>query len=166
MIAKPCLLVLMLALGVIGCRAEPAATAAQANIVKSSVSGLDVIPLTIRTRAKRYDFRVEVARTSEQQAQGLMFRERMAPFAGMLFPMQPPRAANFWMHNTPEPLDLIFVRADGTIARIAVNAIPYSTDNIPSGEAVAAVLEIAGGRAAELGIEEGDRVTWTDAQTG
>lgn len=166
MIARTYIVALLLALGIAGCRAEPAATAAQANAVKSSISGLDIVPLAIRTGTKSYDFRVEVARTSEQQARGLMFRERLEPFAGMLFPMQPPRPASFWMHNTPEPLDLLFIRADGTIARIAVNAIPYSTDNIPSGEPVAAVLELAGGRTAELGIMEGDRVTWADASAG
>jgi uncharacterized membrane protein (UPF0127 family) len=64
------------------------------------------------------------------------------------------------MKNTPSPLDIIFIRADGTIARIADNAVPYSEARIPSGEPIAAVLEINGGRAAELGIAEDDRVTW------
>jgi hypothetical protein len=71
-----------------------------------------------------------------------------------------PRAASFWMKNTPTPLDIVFIRADGTIARIAENTIPFSETQVPSGEPVAAVLELVGGRAAELGIAEGDRVTW------
>jgi uncharacterized membrane protein (UPF0127 family) len=71
-----------------------------------------------------------------------------------------PREATFWMKNTPSPLDIIFIRADGTIAHIAENAVPFSEDKIPSGEPVAAVLELNGGRAGELGIAEGDKVTW------
>jgi uncharacterized membrane protein (UPF0127 family) len=64
------------------------------------------------------------------------------------------------MKDTPSPLDIIFVRADGTIARIAENAIPFSEAPLSSMEPVAAVLEVPGGRAAELGIGEGDRVSW------
>jgi uncharacterized membrane protein (UPF0127 family) len=64
------------------------------------------------------------------------------------------------MKNTPSPLDIIFIRADGTIAHIAENTVPFSETPIPSGEPVAAVLEINGGRARDLGIVEGDLVTW------
>jgi len=78
----------------------------------------------------------------------------------MIFPMDPPRMSSFWMKNTVSSLDLLFIRADGTIARIAADAVPYSMSPIDSGEPVAAVLEIAGGRAAELGISEDDKVTW------
>ena len=89
-----------------------------------------------------------------------MHRQSLAPDRGMLFPYEPPRDASFWMENTLIPLDLIFIRADGTIARIADNTVPLSREPIPSLEPVAAVLEIAGGRAAELGIAPGDRVVW------
>ena len=89
-----------------------------------------------------------------------MYRESLAPDRGMIFPHDQPRPASFWMKNTLIPLDIIFVRADGTIARIAANATPLSLTPIPSFEPVSAVLEIAGGRAAELGIEAGDRVEW------
>ena len=117
-------------------------------------------PLTIATAQGKRLFKVEVARTPEQQEHGLMFRERLTPDGGMIFPFAPPRPASFWMRNTVIPLDLIFVRADGTIARIAANATPYSLETIESGEPVAAVLEIAGGRAAALGIAQGDVVRW------
>jgi uncharacterized membrane protein (UPF0127 family) len=65
------------------------------------------------------------------------------------------------MKNTLIPLDMLFVRADGTIARIAANTVPHSLDPEGVSESVAAVLEIPGGRAAELGIDESARVTWT-----
>lgn len=148
-------------LALLGCRAETQSPSAPSAVSgKSPISGLDLIPLKVSTGEKSYDFTVEVARTDAEQARGMMYRERLAPFAGMLFPFPQPRPASFWMQNTPEPLDLIFVRADGTIARIAVNAVPYSTDQVAVSEPVAAVLEIAGGRSIELGIEEGDRVGW------
>lgn len=119
------------------------------------------MPLTIRTAAgAEHRFTVEVARTPEEQAQGLMNRSTLAPNAGMIFPMEPPRPASFWMKNTLIPLDMIFVRADGTISSIAENTIPLSLDPVLSTEPVAAVLELAGGRSAELGIKAGDRVNW------
>jgi uncharacterized membrane protein (UPF0127 family) len=78
----------------------------------------------------------------------------------MIFPFDPPRDASFWMRNTLIPLDMIFVRADGSIANIAVNTVPYSEESVRSEGRVAAVLEIAGGRTAELGIKPGDKVEW------
>lgn len=118
------------------------------------------VPLTIHTAKGARAFRVEVARTPAQQEQGLMFRRELEPNTGMIFPMNPPRAAAFWMRNTIIPLDMIFIRANGTIARIAANTEPYSEKTVESGEPVAAVLEIAGGRAAALGIAAGDKVNW------
>lgn len=89
-----------------------------------------------------------------------MFRQSLAPDRGMIFPRDPPGDATFWMKNTLIPLDMIFIRTDGSIARIAPNAVPMSLDPVPSLEPVGAVLEIAGGRAAELGLKPGDKVSW------
>ena len=125
-----------------------------------SPAGLEQIPLTVHSKGKSHRFLVEVARTPQQQRQGLMHRQSLAPDRGMLFPYEPPQDASFWMENTLIPLDLIFIRPDGTVARIADNAVPLSREPIPSLEPVSAVLEIAGGRAAELGIAAGDRVVW------
>jgi uncharacterized membrane protein (UPF0127 family) len=118
------------------------------------------VPLTILSGAEVHHFTVEVARTPEEQRRGLMYREALAADRGMIFPYEPPQPASFWMKNTLIPLDIIFIRADGTIARIAANTTPMSLEPIPSLEPVSAVLEIAGGRAAELGIKPGDRVSW------
>lgn len=125
-----------------------------------SQADLAIIPLTIAARDGQRAFCVEVAATAEQQNRGLMFRSRLGDFEGMLFPTEMPEARGFWMKDTPEPLDLIFIRQDGTIARIAEETVPFSLDTISSGEPVIAVLEIRGGRAAELGIAEGDAVRW------
>lgn len=123
------------------------------------------LALTIKSTKGAHAFKVESAKTEAEQARGLMFRTDLTPDGGMLFWPYPakggePVAANFWMKNTPSPLDIIYIRADGTIARIAENTVPFSETPIPSGEPVGAVLELMGGRAAELGIVEGDLVTW------
>lgn len=89
-----------------------------------------------------------------------MFRQELAPDHGMIFPFDQVRTASFWMKNTYIPLDLIFVRSDGTIANIAANAVPMSLEPIYSEGQVGAVLEINGGRSAELGIQPGDKVEW------
>jgi hypothetical protein len=125
-----------------------------------SAAGLEQVPLTIRSASGAHRFTVEVAHTPEEQANGLMHRQSLASDRGMIFPYEPPQDVAFWMKNTLIPLDMIFIRADGTIARIAANTVPLSLDPVPSLEPVSAVLEIAGGRAAELGIREGDRVDW------
>jgi uncharacterized membrane protein (UPF0127 family) len=80
----------------------------------------------------------------------------------MLFPFEKPKIASFWMKNTLIPLDMIFVRADGSIDRIAENTIPESLAPVVSAGEVAAVLELAGGTAARLGIDETAKVTWRD----
>ena len=142
-----------------GCRADSSPVAQQAAPI-SSQQGLDRLPLRIRTASGTHDFQVEVAATNEQQATGLMFIESLGPDKGMVFPFDPPRPAAFWMKNTMIPLDMIFVRQDCSIAKIAVNTIPQSLEPVGTEEVVAAVLEIAGGRSAELGINEGDCVSW------
>ena len=125
-----------------------------------SPAGLEQVPLTITSGKRVHRFTVEIARTPQEQGYGLMNRSELAPDRGMIFPFDPPRDAAFWMKNTLIPLDMIFIRADGRIARIAANTVPRSLQPVPSGEPVAAVLEIRGGRAAELGIRSGDIVSW------
>jgi uncharacterized membrane protein (UPF0127 family) len=143
-----------------GCKAEQQAIAARAADTGVSQTGLQRVPLIIHAHSTDHRFTVEVAATFDQQERGLMFREHVGPEEGMIFPFRTPRPATFWMKNTIVPLDMLFIRPDGTIARIAANTTPYSLDPVGVGEPVASVLEIAGGRAAQLGIEEGDTVEW------
>jgi uncharacterized membrane protein (UPF0127 family) len=117
------------------------------------------VPLTIRTKTAAHMFTVQIAATPEQQEHGLMFYRSLGADQGMIFPYDPPQSVSFWMKNTLIPLDMVFIRADGTIARIAT-AKPLDETPVPAGEPVAAVLEIRGGRAAELGIKPGDMVQW------
>ncbi len=138
--------------------AQPARPAA-GEPAGQAQSGLERVPLAIRSATGTHRFTVDVARTPWQQERGLMFVRSLAPDRGMIFPYDPPQPVSFWMKNTLIPLDMVFIRADGTIARIAT-ARPLDETPVPSGEAIAAVLEIRGGLAAELGIRTGDTVEW------
>ena len=129
-------------------RPKPAAVA--------PASKLDTVEiLTSRGRAK---FTVELALTKAEQARGLMFRKSLAPDRGMLFPYNPPQPTAFWMKNTLIPLDILYIGPDGRVLSIARNAVPHDVTPLPSGGLVRGVLEIPGGRAAQLGILPGDRV--------
>jgi uncharacterized membrane protein (UPF0127 family) len=107
---------------------------------------------------QKQSFQVEVARNDADRAQGLMFRRSMAPDRGMLFDFGRVEPVSMWMQNTYLSLDMLFVRQDGTIARIATNTEPLSTRTISSGEPVLAVLELNAGTTARLGIKAGDRI--------
>jgi len=118
------------------------------------------VPLTIRTAKGAHLFTVQVAETPEQQERGLMFVRSLGADQGMIFPYDPPSNVAFWMRNTLIPLDMVFIRPDGTIARI-VTAKALDETPVSAGEPVAAVLELRAERAAQLGIAEGDRVEWS-----
>ncbi len=103
-------------------------------------------------------FSIEVARTDQEKAVGLMFRTRLTDQQGMLFHYGGERVLTMWMRNTYIPLDMLFIRSDGTVHRIEASARPLSEQIISSEAPVAAVLEIPGGAAARLGLKAGDRV--------
>lgn len=123
-------------------------------------SGLRVVPLKVRSSTGTHAFRVEVATTQQEQAKGLMFRTHLGPDEGMVFVNEPPRRASFWMRNTVIPLDIIFIGTDHRILNIAANAVPYDESPLSSTGVTSGVLELNGGRAAELGIKAGDKVMW------
>jgi len=101
---------------------------------------------------------VEIAATPEKQALGLMYRTSLPDTKGMLFPHKEPRELTMWMRNTYIPLDMVFIRADGTVHRIEARTEPFSERVIASGGPVSAVLEIAGGAAERMGLKPGDKV--------
>ncbi len=94
--------------------------------------------IEIVTKKGVHVFAVELAENDEERARGLMFRTELPEGRGMLFDFQREQDTSFWMKNTPLPLDIIFIRSDGTIRRIAANTTPYSLDSIPSGGPVRA----------------------------
>ena len=114
--------------------------------------------LVISSGDKAHDFNVEIADSDAKQAQGLMFRESLAPDAGMLFEFAAHKVATIWMKNTEVSLDILFIRADGRIVKIEHAAQPQSLRSASSEVIVAAVLELPAGRAEELGITPGDFV--------
>ena len=114
--------------------------------------------LTIVTGHGRNVFRVEIADDPGERTQGLMFRKSLAPDAGMLFLSGRTETQSFWMKNTEIPLDLLFIAKDGRIADMHERAVPFSLQPMTSAVPVWAVLEVAGGTAAKLGVKIGDRV--------
>jgi hypothetical protein len=116
-------------------------------------------PLVIDTgEGQSVTLTVELAETPQARQRGMMYRESLDPDAGMLFDFEVEQRVSIWMANTPLSLDLIYIRADGTIAKVAVGAVPFSRRSISSDVPVLAVLEINGGRSIELGIDPGDTV--------
>ncbi len=115
-------------------------------------------PLTIVTSAGRFAFKVEIADNEASREEGLMFRPAMPADAGMLFDFKVTDRVYFWMKNTYIPLDMIFIRADGTVATIAANTKPLSEKTVPSEEPVRFVLELNAGTAERLGLKVGDKV--------
>ncbi len=114
--------------------------------------------LSIESDGTTHNFSVEIADNDEEQARGLMYRDSLAADKGMLFEFAEPKVATIWMKNTGIPLDIIFVRSNGKILKIEHSATPYSLRSASSEGTVAAVVELAGGRALELGILPGDMV--------
>ena len=124
----------------------------------AAATGAALEALTIAAATGRHLFQVEVARSDPDRARGLMHRRYMPPDRGMLFDFEREQPISMWMKDTYLPLDMVFIRRDGTIARIAADTEPLSTRTVPSGEPVLAVLELNAGTAARLGIKPGDRV--------
>jgi uncharacterized membrane protein (UPF0127 family) len=114
--------------------------------------------LTIVAGGHDLRFEVDLATNDAERARGLMFRKQLGAYEGMLFDFFQEMPVSFWMKNTLIPLDMVFIAADGTVKHVHANAVPLSTDPIPSVYPVRAVLEINGGSAALLGIKPGDRV--------
>ena len=115
-------------------------------------------PLTIETGAGVHVIQVEVARTAEERAVGLMHRTELAPDRGMLFDYGVTRPATMWMKNTLISLDMFFAESDGRIVTVAERTTPLSEKRIRSGQPVRFVLEMIAGSARRLGIAPGDRL--------
>lgn len=139
-------------------RAPFAAFAIFAVAAASTAQALPMATISVDTPKGLHRFKVEVAADNASQEKGLMFRKTMASDAGMIFDFHTTVMTSFWMKNTILPLDIIFIRSDGTISSIAANAVPMSQTPIPSSEPIRAVLELNAGRAQALGIIPGDKV--------
>jgi hypothetical protein len=118
--------------------------------------------VTVHTASGDSDVAVELALTRESQARGLMYRTELAEGAGMLFVFDDEAERQFWMSNTPIPLDIVYIKGDATIVSIAENTTPYSEKMIPSRGKVRYVLEVPGGWSQRHGAKPGDRLTLPD----
>ncbi|MEX2642519.1 MAG: DUF192 domain-containing protein [Acetobacterales bacterium] len=136
-----------------------AASTAALLLLLGTAFAFAVGELTIATAdGARHEFRIEIARSSAEKNQGLMFRQALAEDAGMLFDWPDRPVATMWMKNTFIPLDMLFIDADGRIVHIARRTVPHSLETVTAGRRVRAVLELRGGTADRRGIAVGDRV--------
>ncbi len=135
-----------------------AAVLAVCVVSASCARAASIQPLEIVTKSGVQMFSVEMATTEEEKTTGLMYRKELADGKGMLFDFSPEQEVSMWMKNTFISLDMIFIRADGRILRIAENTEPQSTKIIPSRGLAKGVLEVIAGTAKKYGIAPGDRV--------
>lgn len=124
----------------------------------AGASAAEFQTLEIASRNGVHPFMVEIATNDEERARGLMYRKELPEGQGMLFDFKRDQEVSMWMKNTYVSLDMIFIRADGRIARIAEHTEPLSTKIVSSGGPVRGVLEVVAGTARKLGIAPGDRV--------
>jgi uncharacterized membrane protein (UPF0127 family) len=144
-LAQRAAVTLLFAACVAFCAVAPAQAGGQATLEIVSKTGV-------------HAFTVELATDDAERSRGLMFRKELPEGRGMLFDFERDQPVAFWMHNTYISLDMIFIRGDGSILRIAENTEPLSDRLVPSGGPVRAVLEVIAGTARKLGIAPGDRV--------
>jgi uncharacterized membrane protein (UPF0127 family) len=131
-----------------------------ANQSPTAITSGQMLPVSARVRIADRPIELEVAETAEQQDIGLMYRTALPNDRGMLFEFKSARLASFWMKNCQISLDMIFLR-DGVVEAIEVSAPPCTADPCPTygpDTAVDRVIELRGGRAAELGVKVGDRI--------
>jgi hypothetical protein len=127
-------------------------------LVGVTAQGAEPDSLEIVTSTGRHAFQIEIANNDATRERGLMDRRYMAADRGMLFEFDREAPVSFWMKNTYIPLDMIFIAPSGVVTHIAANAEPLSERVIPSGGPCIAVLELAGGTAASIGLKVGDKV--------
>ena len=136
----------------------PGAPVRAAFAQEAMVLPADPAPLVATTSQGRFPFTVEIADEPGERSRGLMFREEMASNHAMLFDFGGTRQIQMWMKNTPMALDMVFIRPDGTVARVAERTVPYSEDVVASGEPVSYVLELRAGVARMIGLKKDDRL--------
>jgi uncharacterized membrane protein (UPF0127 family) len=136
------------------------ASLALALLLPAAAAAQECVPdaLDLRDQDTALRFRVEVMDDAAERAQGLMFRESMPEFSGMLFVYETPQPVAFWMRNTLIPLDMLFFDPAGRLTRIKSNAVPRDETPIPGGDNIRYVLEINGGLAESLGIDVGAEI--------
>lgn len=127
---------------------------------------LPTADVQVTTASGAHSFAVWIAADDASRERGLMYVRELPPGQGMLFLLDQPQQAAFWMKNTYLSLDLVFIAADGRVANVAHDTKPFSLAPIPSRGPVKAVLELVAGSARRIGLEAGDRVSWSGGAGG
>lgn len=143
----------------LGIEPEPAATAGGPQA--SGPTGPQSLPVTGKLRVGESTVDLEIASTPSEQENGLMFRTSLPSDRGMLFRLDRAQPVTMWMRNTLIPLDIIFIK-DGKVTGVEANVPPCEDDpcpTYPSATAVDSIIELAAGKAAELGLEPGQPIT-------
>lgn len=130
------------------------------TVAVEQINSGQMLPVSAQATIAKGTIQLEVARTPQQQATGLMYRKSLADNRGMLFSFEPPQPVSFWMKNVVIPLDMVFL-SNGEVKAIAANVPPCKTPSCPTygpDVPINQVIELRGGRAAELGLKVGDRI--------
>ncbi len=135
-----------------------------AIVCSSAAWAFEDSALSVQTSSGEHLFTIEIARSSQEQALGLMHRRELAPDYAMLFPFEQPREASFWMRDTYVSLDMVFIAEGGAVHRIERSTEPLSLRSVPSRGPVIAVLEFVAGTADRIGLAPGDLVIHPDLQ--
>lgn len=138
--------------------ADASSSIAQAPVVQEDLT--QMLPISAEVKIADQVVQLEVARTPDQQAQGLMYRPALPDNRGMLFSFESPYLARFWMKNTPQPLDMVFL-LDGKVKAVIADVPPCTSQPCPTygpETLVNQVIELRSGRAAELGLKAGDQL--------
>lgn len=136
-------------------------TQEQSALIAKTTPG-QVLPIEGSALIGQHRFKLEVARTPQQQAIGLMYRRFLPENQGMLFPFTPPQRVSFWMKNVVMSLDMVFVR-NGKVVDIASEVPPCKAEPCPvygPPMEIDHVIELRGGRAKALGLKPGDSVSF------
>lgn len=152
-------LLAVLLMAVAGC--SPQATEPQTGTIPDLDKTFEFDALTVINDAgEPLRFDVYVARTREQQRQGLMFVRQMPETTGMLFIYQGEDIRSMWMKNTHIPLDMVFARADGSVINVIADTVPQTLHSNRSTQPARYVLELNAGTARRLGIGTRSRLLW------
>lgn len=142
------LLTAILLISITGCVTEPEITSSQN------------LPISAKAQINSHSIKLEVPKTSREKATGLMYRTFLDDNKGMLFEFKPAQKLNFWMKNCKIPLDMIFLK-NGIVENISAKRLPCTKDPCPNyapDKPIDQVIELRGGRAAEINIKIGDRI--------
>jgi len=140
------------------CKEEPKTVIKTEPISFTKEGDLTIVKQGADTLITKLD--IEFAESEYETQTGLMYRESMNDNQGMLFIFNDERIHSFYMKNTEFPLDIIYIKADSTIASFQENAQPYNETGLSSQVPIQFVLEVNAGLAEKWLLEVGDKIAF------